>query len=172
MYLQFVDDHIAVNQRQQLHIDNSPTYIGQRVALLFYQHTFQAQVEWETQVHTLDGDVHACLLGGYLGGLTYQPSLHRRHVDKQWQRQDGDDCYYSCDGNILQAFLHFQLSMSDCNWPHNGSGGNGASMSMGALLTGWMNDMRWLCREMLPSGLERLAPYFRSPFIGQPIAAN
>lgn len=49
------------------------------------------------------------------------------------------------------------------------SSGRGDSMQMFSFETGWTNSTRWLSRLMLPSGLERGAPYFRSPFMGQSI---
>gem|GEM_PF-3318068 len=47
--------------------------------------------------------------------------------------------------------------------------GTGAVIFISSLLTGWMNSSILACRLMPPSGLERGAPYFRSPFIGTPI---
>ena len=50
--------------------------------------------------------------------------------------------------------------------------GTGAVMLIGSLLTGCMNSMLRACSDMPPSGLERGAPYFKSPLIGHPIDAN
>ena len=55
---------------------------------------------------------------------------------------------------------------------HKLPSGTGASTSISCLDTGWTKRTRRACRQMLPSGLLRGAPYFRSPLIGQPILAN
>lgn len=52
------------------------------------------------------------------------------------------------------------------------SSGKGASTEIKVFDTGWTNSTLCAKREMLPSGLLRLAPYFKSPLIGHPIAAN
>ena len=52
------------------------------------------------------------------------------------------------------------------------SSGRGASTQIVSLDTGWTNEIFRESSEMLPSGLLRLAPYFKSPLMGQPIAAN
>ena len=52
------------------------------------------------------------------------------------------------------------------------SGVGGSSRRTFCLLTGCMNSMECDCSEIPPSGLERLAPYFRSPLIGQPMFAS
>ncbi len=48
----------------------------------------------------------------------------------------------------------------------------GATISISSLRTGCTNFMRREWSEMLPSGLERGAPYLRSPFITHPIAES
>lgn len=50
------------------------------------------------------------------------------------------------------------------------SAGRGASAHMLFFDTGWMNSMRLAWRDIPPSRLLRLAPYFKSPFIGWPVA--
>ena len=45
-------------------------------------------------------------------------------------------------------------------------------MSTPSLLTGWTNLILWEWRHIPPSGLERGAPYLRSPLIGHPMADN
>ena len=55
---------------------------------------------------------------------------------------------------------------------HSGSSGRGASTVIRSFETGWMKSTRRDISEMLPSGFERGAPYFRSPLMGQPIAAS
>ena len=67
----------------------------------------------------------------------------------------------------MTAYSGFKSN--DC---HRFSFGNGASTLIFCLLTGWINSTLRANSEMLPSGLERLAPYFRSPRMGQPIFAN
>ena len=52
------------------------------------------------------------------------------------------------------------------------SEGSGAVSSKGVFFTGWMKLMCLAVREMLPSLLERGAPYFRSPLITAPWAAS
>ena len=51
---------------------------------------------------------------------------------------------------------------------HNGSAGKGDSTTMFFFDTGWTNSTRWLSNDILPSGLERCAPYFKSPRMGLP----
>ena len=55
---------------------------------------------------------------------------------------------------------------------HKFPSGRGASSSISSLETGCMNRTLRACRQMLPSGLERGEPYFKSPLIGHPILAN
>ena len=55
---------------------------------------------------------------------------------------------------------------------HNGSSGSGETTDISSWETGWIKLILWERREIEPSGLLRLAPYFRSPLIGQPIVAN
>ena len=50
--------------------------------------------------------------------------------------------------------------------------GAGAIKSISSFDTGWMKRILRACRQMLPSGLERGKPYFRSPLMGHPIFAN
>ncbi len=52
------------------------------------------------------------------------------------------------------------------------SSGKGASTSISFLDTGWTNCIRRACKQILPLGLLRWAPYFKSPFIGHPKWAN
>ena len=47
--------------------------------------------------------------------------------------------------------------------------GTGASRKSSVFFTGWMKRMERAWREMPPSGLERGAPYLRSPLMGQPM---
>ena len=62
-----------------------------------------------------------------------------------------------------------RLVWNDC---HSESSGSGASTAICSFDTGCVNSTCRDISEMLPSGLLRGAPYFRSPLIGQPIAAN
>ena len=55
---------------------------------------------------------------------------------------------------------------------HRGSSGRGAVTEISLPLTGCTNSMWRASREMEPSGFERLSPYFRSPFMGHPMADN
>ena len=55
---------------------------------------------------------------------------------------------------------------------HKGVSGSGAIIRMGAPETGCVKRIRRACRQMEPSGLERGAPYFKSPLMGQPMAAS
>ena len=55
---------------------------------------------------------------------------------------------------------------------HKLSLGTGLSTYIFSLDTGCMNSTLRANNDMLPSGLLRRAPYFKSPFIGQPIFAN
>ena len=50
--------------------------------------------------------------------------------------------------------------------------GTGASRKTSVFFTGWMKRMERAWREMPPSGLERGAPYLRSPLMGQPMWAS
>lgn len=50
--------------------------------------------------------------------------------------------------------------------------GTGASMVRCSFFTGCVNVILLAWREMPPSGLERGAPYLRSPFIGQPMSES
>lgn len=68
--------------------------------------------------------------------------------------------------------------MSFCFWDtapyfsklcHSLSLGTGAVICTCSFDTGCINSMYRACRDMLPSGFERCAPYFRSPFMGQPM---
>lgn len=52
---------------------------------------------------------------------------------------------------------------------HKFPSGRGASSSISSFETGCMNRTLRACRQMLPSGLERGEPYFKSPLIGHPI---
>ena len=52
------------------------------------------------------------------------------------------------------------------------SSGTGAVISIVFFDTGWMNVILRACRLIPPSLFERWAPYFRSPFMGHPIAAS
>ena len=52
---------------------------------------------------------------------------------------------------------------------HTRSSGVGASMTSGCRDTGCVSSTRRASSEMLPSGLLRLSPYFRSPLTGHPI---
>lgn len=52
---------------------------------------------------------------------------------------------------------------------HKFPSGRGASSSISSLETGCMNLTLRACRQILPSGLERGEPYFKSPLIGHPI---
>lgn len=47
--------------------------------------------------------------------------------------------------------------------------GVGAVTVTGSLRVGCINVICLACRLILPSGLERRAPYFKSPFMGHPI---
>ena len=62
-----------------------------------------------------------------------------------------------------------RLVWNDC---HSESSGSGASTAICCFDTGCVNSTCLDISEMLPSGLLRGAPYFKSPLIGQPIAAN
>ena len=55
---------------------------------------------------------------------------------------------------------------------HRLSDGTGATTSISSFETGWTKRTRRACRQILPSGLERGKPYFRSPLMGQPILAS
>lgn len=55
---------------------------------------------------------------------------------------------------------------------HRRSAGTSASTHICSFDTGWTNSTRREWSEMLPSGLLRGAPYFRSPFIGHPMCAS
>ena len=48
----------------------------------------------------------------------------------------------------------------------------GAVMVMGRWETGCSKERERAWREMLPSGLERGAPYLRSPLMGHPMCAS
>ena len=48
----------------------------------------------------------------------------------------------------------------------------GASIERYASVTGWVNSARRACNPILASGLERLAPYFRSPLMMHPMCAS
>ena len=48
----------------------------------------------------------------------------------------------------------------------------GATTSISSLRTGWVNFIWRECSEMLPSGFERGAPYFKSPLITHPMAES
>ena len=50
--------------------------------------------------------------------------------------------------------------------------GTGASRKISVFFTGWMKRMERAWRDMPPSGLERGAPYLRSPLMGQPMCAS
>ena len=80
----------------------------------------------------------------------------------------------SGNSGIFHGFCHcpkIQTTPPD-NACHKASAGTGASTHTGCLLTGWTNSTRRAINEMLPSGLLRRAPYFRSPLMGHPMAAN
>ena len=47
--------------------------------------------------------------------------------------------------------------------------GTGASIVIFSFFTGCMREILLACRDIPPSGFERGAPYFRSPFMGEPI---
>ena len=55
---------------------------------------------------------------------------------------------------------------------HKFPSGTGASSSISSFETGWTNLICRAWRQILPSGLERGEPYFKSPLIGHPIFAN
>ena len=55
---------------------------------------------------------------------------------------------------------------------HKASSGTGAVTSISCFETGCIKDMRLAWSEIPPSGLERRAPYFKSPLMGDPILAN
>ena len=55
---------------------------------------------------------------------------------------------------------------------HRLSSGIGLTMLIGSFETGCMNSTLRASSDMLPSGLLRRAPYFKSPLIGHPIFAN
>ena len=55
---------------------------------------------------------------------------------------------------------------------HKCSSGTGATTETMLPVTGCANSILRACNEMLPSGLERLAPYFRSPLMTVPLAAS
>lgn len=50
--------------------------------------------------------------------------------------------------------------------------GAGASNITSVFFTGWTKATLRACNDMLPSGFERSAPYFKSPFIGHPAWAS
>ena len=52
------------------------------------------------------------------------------------------------------------------------SSGKGDSTLIFSLETGCMNSTLRDISDILPSGFERGAPYFKSPLMGHPIAAN
>mgnify|MGYP007113998951 CR=1 FL=1 len=55
---------------------------------------------------------------------------------------------------------------------HKESSGTGAVTSTTCLETGCIKCICLACSDIPPSGLERFAPYFKSPFIGEPIFAS
>ena len=61
---------------------------------------------------------------------------------------------------------------SDSAFQSASPAGTGAMISTDRPETGCVKAMRRACRLIPPSGLERSAPYFRSPLIGQPMCAN
>ena len=65
--------------------------------------------------------------------------------------------------------IHFTFSSKYC---HKGSRGTGATISSISFLTGCTNRTRLACREMEDTLLLLPKPYFKSPFIGQPMWAN
>ena len=71
-----------------------------------------------------------------------------------------------------RLFMFLVKSSSYPNACQRLSSGRGASTQMVSFETGWTNEIFRESSEMLPSGLLRLAPYFKSPLMGQPIAAN
>ena len=48
----------------------------------------------------------------------------------------------------------------------------GATIVICSFFTGWTNWIVRECRQILPSGFERGAPYFKSPFITHPIVES
>src|SRR5690606_37934591 len=52
------------------------------------------------------------------------------------------------------------------------SSGRGATALISSFLTGCTKETLLECNEMPPPSFERLAPYLRSPFIGQPAPAS
>lgn len=64
-------------------------------------------------------------------------------------------------------FLNYFLKLF-----HKLSSGNGATTLIIFLDTGCTKDTLRANNDILPSGLLRFAPYFRSPLIGQPIFDN
>ena len=78
------------------------------------------------------------------------------------------DNYMLLEVTLLTGRHHQYLAIS-C---HRRSAGTSASTHICSFDTGWTNSTRREWSEMLPSGLLRGAPYFRSPFIGHPMCAS
>ena len=75
-------------------------------------------------------------------------------------------CKYAILVSPEMTICHFESYAT--NYPP----ARGPSRLSLCLDTGWTKRTRRACRQMLPSGLLRGEPYFRSPLIGQPILAN
>ena len=70
------------------------------------------------------------------------------------------------------SYIIHQIT-ADANASHRQSwGGRGASTTIFSFETGCTKATLRASKQMLPSGLLRLAPYLRSPLIGHPIFAN
>ena len=50
--------------------------------------------------------------------------------------------------------------------------GTGASIHISTFLTGCTNSTLLACRQIPPSGFDLGAPYFKSPFMWQPMSAS
>lgn len=88
-----------------------------------------------------------------------------------------EDAYVLMSGNAVKRshslFIPTGIHHQSISKPfHRFPSGTGAVKSISSFDTGWMKRTLRACRQMLPSGLERGNPYFKSPLIGHPIFAN
>ena len=106
---QLINDHLFVEQWQQLDIDNHPFHIGYRVGLLNHLEVVNLQVQGESQLHMPYADVHACFLRGDSCNLIHCPVLYRRQIKQNCQYHKQQNRAKQYTQNPPEGFLHISL---------------------------------------------------------------
>ena len=87
-YLQFVDDDLLVQQRQQLHVDDEVSDVGNGVAVVDHPEVVDTEVQREGQPDVADGNPHVQILRGVAGHHVNGHVLDGRQVEQPHEQQE------------------------------------------------------------------------------------